>query len=795
MGKTKHDQISLHPDHLADLKKSGLSDETILLAKVYSVPPHDITKKLGANYPDVKSVLAFPYPGCDGFERYKPFPSLDGKPKYLQKKDTGSHLYIPEKVRPILPDTSVPIYIAEGEKKALKACQEGMDCIAIGGLWNWSDGSENKNLIPDFNLISFDGRPIFIIPDNDWLNLDRHGERRNLRQAVHQLAYRLIDRGTSVYIIELPQGTKKTGLDDYLLQHTVEEIKGLPKKEIRKLTIAEMITEASADNVKEIVKRIASLSTETEKAIYVDSLSEKLGISKREIQKDLKKKSPGKIEGKGTTTTAYFQGLVDLCIDDDDGNIAFLIKNGNSFEVVVAHEIDGQIYTPPAKQHLPFELPRAREILRWVQDDDGQKLFENLEKHLKQFSFLPDHQWTIVALFAFLTYIADRADIYYFPMLMFWASPERGKSRTGKALTYVCYRGVHLVDLREANLFRYSENLHATLFFDFMNLWKKAESHGTEDIFLLRYEKGAKVARVLYPERGAFEDTVFYNVYGATIIATNEPVRHILDTRCIPISMPNKPGDYENPKAEKGREMKERLTAWRARVMAISLPKIEPIRGLNGRLWDISKPLFQVCKLVCPDKLEILENAILEIAGQRVEDRRETIEGQIVSIIHELSPEGLTEWRIVVQEILDKLNEKRPEGHKLTSQYLGRRIKALGFKTRRVHGRTEVLLSKPILQTFLFQYGLDENSSTDPPGETLPNSTSLQNSMNSNGYSGTELVALGRECKETLPITLPDKAEGNQEVNALVQRGRVFLGGREDNLNSSFEANLLRGEI
>jgi hypothetical protein len=72
---------------------------------------------------------------------------------------------------------------------------------------------------------------------------------------------------------------------------------------------------------------------------------------------------------------------------------------------------------------------------------------------------------------------------------------------------------------------------------------------------------------VLYPEKGAFKDMVYYSIYGPTIIATNEAVHKILDTRCIPIIMPNKPGDYENPIPEKAQELKERLTAWRARII------------------------------------------------------------------------------------------------------------------------------------------------------------------------------------------------------------------------------------
>jgi hypothetical protein len=105
----------------------------------------------------------------------------------------------------ILKDPSTPIYIVEGEKKCLKGLQEGLSCIGLGGLWSWSDGSEEKNLIPDFDLIEWKGRTVYLVPDNDWLSPDRHGERKNLLEAVNGLAYRLIDRGARVFIVELPK--------------------------------------------------------------------------------------------------------------------------------------------------------------------------------------------------------------------------------------------------------------------------------------------------------------------------------------------------------------------------------------------------------------------------------------------------------------------------------------------------------------------------------------------------------------------------------------------------------------
>jgi hypothetical protein len=224
--------LSLHPNHLVDLRKSGLSNETIREAGIYSVRPGDIAKKLGFNDPKIESVMAIPYPGCNGFERYKIFPPQNAK-KYVQPKGSQSHLYIPNRLRPSLPNLPNPIVCVEGEKKSLKASQEGLSCLGLGGLWNWSDGSEEKKLITDFDLITWEKGIVYIVPDNDWLNLNRHGYRTNLEQAVRELAYRLIGSGAKVYIVELSKGPLK-GLDDFLCEHPADDFFGLPREEVRK---------------------------------------------------------------------------------------------------------------------------------------------------------------------------------------------------------------------------------------------------------------------------------------------------------------------------------------------------------------------------------------------------------------------------------------------------------------------------------------------------------------------------------------------------------------------------------
>jgi len=199
----------LHTKHLEDLQKSGLSDETIQQAGIRSVTVEEMSEKLGFEMSGIESAYEIPYPGTD-FPRFKVFyaeNSSKKRPKYLQRRGSGNHLYFPPQVQDILSDPTIPLYITEGEKKALKACQEDIPCIGLSGLWNWSDG--NKELISDFDKIALQDREVYIVPDSDWQDTNKHGYNKNLVQAVYSLANKLKERGSKVFIVNLNERSKE----------------------------------------------------------------------------------------------------------------------------------------------------------------------------------------------------------------------------------------------------------------------------------------------------------------------------------------------------------------------------------------------------------------------------------------------------------------------------------------------------------------------------------------------------------------------------------------------------------
>ncbi|MBP7508874.1 MAG: DUF3631 domain-containing protein [Prolixibacteraceae bacterium] len=447
-------------------------------------------------------------------------------------------------------------------------------------------------------------------------------------------------------------------------------------------------------------------------------------IKKSEIEKqqeetkeERKQKKLAKMLTNKPTKSMNFPELVEAVLDPD-GKVVYLVKEranranrrkGILF-IVREWQIEDEILIPPSKAKLPYKLAKAADVFYYYYTKIFyDHIYKQVEGYLRKAGSLDEDQYLLASLYVFATYLRDHKDIHHMPILLFCAEPERGKTRIGKAMTYISFRGIHTVSISQASIFRYTDRHRATMFYDVMNFWNDVVKHGVEDVFLLGFEKGATISRVLYQDRGPFDDTESFEVYAPMIIATNDPVHNILGTRCLEILPPNVPGIYVNYSANDKLVLglKAQLTAWKAEWIDKSLPTVQKVPGINGRLWDIGKTLLIVCKMVCPEKYDLLVNALLKQAQSRVQAKAESLEGRIVSIIQELSSNAVMPW-IMTSEVLEKLNDGVPEVKKYNAHWLGRKLKMMGVNTERTSGRSRMLLDQPELKKLYDQYSCNE---------------------------------------------------------------------------------------
>lgn len=124
-------------------------------------------------------------------------------------------------------DVDTPLYITEGEKKAAKACLEGLPTIGLGGVWNWKSSSSGLPVIEDFEEFDWQGREVNLVFDSDYVTNPK------VYRALLALCDELAKLGAYPYIIKLPalSDGSKAGLDDYLVEEGVDRFRRLPREE------------------------------------------------------------------------------------------------------------------------------------------------------------------------------------------------------------------------------------------------------------------------------------------------------------------------------------------------------------------------------------------------------------------------------------------------------------------------------------------------------------------------------------------------------------------------------------
>ncbi|MBI3245888.1 MAG: hypothetical protein HYZ50_05215 [Deltaproteobacteria bacterium] len=453
-------------------------------------------------------------------------------------------------------------------------------------------------------------------------------------------------------------------------------------------------------------------------------VKEKLGIGRPDLVASLKPllADTEKNDGK-PLPLARFPELIDLV--EEEGEVRFLTRSGNNgtgVHVEDEHVIDGQVYVPPERKFIPWILARVDNILEAYRSDTPAQLYADLVAYYQSMAELPtDGHYDLVTAFTFHTYTLDFPDVTHSPELVLDAVPERGKSRTGKAITHVVMRGLRTETLREANIFRWSEDLGATLFFDVLNLWKKAEREKSEDLFLNRFERGAKAARVLNPDKGRFEDTRYFDIFGATIIATNESVHKILDTRCLTIAMPPATKRFDTePTPELGLPFRERLLAWRAQQMGRAWPELT--KAYSGRFGDITLPLLKIIRLVAPDREEALRALFDTMEKGRLNEKSRTLEADILTAMFAMKEE-VRGGKVALKKIAEVLNEDRTEKEQLTPRFIAAKVRSLGFQLTS-RNPADIVWNAELLEQCLIGYGIQD--SPCPPETSSQSSQSSQ---------------------------------------------------------------------
>ena len=217
-----------------NMRDSGINDEVI----------YDMMKKGYLACDEVGYFIYYPKLNKDEATAYynKRIREPKGNDKYVKPSGMSSQLFRPPNLSiETFLDRNIPIIITEGEKKAIKATQEGFFCLALSGVNCWkkstsleflkekskedilkwieeqensriNDDEEVEDIIPDILNTDWRGREIILCYDSDI------AYKEQVYKALYCLsAYLIGEQQAKVKIVILPN-TETKGLDDYLIK-------------------------------------------------------------------------------------------------------------------------------------------------------------------------------------------------------------------------------------------------------------------------------------------------------------------------------------------------------------------------------------------------------------------------------------------------------------------------------------------------------------------------------------------------------------------------------------------------
>jgi len=633
------DLLQSHFEQLA--KESGLSLEVIKERGYRSLLGNKELKELGFTPAQQRAPgLLVPLWGVDAKEagcQFKPDnPRCDQKGrviKYETPRGASNRIDCPPRCQKLLGDPNTPLWITEGSKKADALATNDACAVSLSGVWGFK-GKNDKGgitLLADWDHITLKGRQIYLAFDSDIVT------KKSVAMALVRLAEHLQRKGAKASIVYLPQeGSKKTGIDDYLLNHSLKEAMEL---------------------------------AEPPKNIEKDQLEQQL---------------PGFVLPDGT---------IGEMMVEEDGERYFAITSGGS--VVKASQ-----YQTGTTTYLPTDDPLVSRVVHFASNAKHYKsqtcLFNEVKTFIHRYLELPADFEDIAALYVLLTWVYEFApSLPYLRVIGDWGS---GKTRFLQVVGEICFRPIFASGATTpAPVFRVIEMFRGTLVMDEADFKDSSAWVEMVKIFNNGHRPGLAVLRA-EKENGKFYPRS-YEVFGPKLLATRFNFRdEALESRCLtsemlPLSREDIPRVLPREYHQEVKDLRSKLLTFRlanlTRLMGSSFGNelVEP--GLQPRLQEIMIPLKA---MVNGDNrmAETLASFIRDLQEGLFSKKRDSDKGRVLAAMIELNGEGA---ELTCQAIAERANQLDEEATELNAQKAGWIIKKLGFNKDRVGKGRQRLIS------------------------------------------------------------------------------------------------------
>jgi len=499
----------------------------------------------------------------------------------------------------------------------------------------------------------------------------------------------------------------KIGLDDYLCQHTIEELKKLPVHQIKKLTITEEIESINPDDAErydigKIIKRIAGIKSETERALYIKKLSDKLGVSKRDISKDVK----AHIEKEGKTQTIVDSNII-IAHPSYEVNTRF-VSLGFKETVVIGDVVTNRnfyILSAPGGNLLIDKSTHQIGEIRLVFDErnrllinindrwDKKKLvefvskptvpeglYQEIKQVLKQYiEFQKEAQYGLVSAWVIATYF--HRCFYAFPFLFVYGKKQTGKSRTLDLLERLVFNAIKVKGVSVASLADSLDGVRGTFLNDQAESLSNPKNEEILGILADSYTVGGgkrRIVNITNRSRKVME----FETYSPKAFASIKEINTDLKDRCVQITMLRTMGNYPDPEAH--------LPIWqeiRDKLYRLALSKWQKVKEIyeetgkdvSRRVKELWRPIETVLKLedVPAEEMQTVLNVFLEsmIETQAGLSDREL---ELFDVLMQMLADGEVK-KLTVGDMANRMDEENFKSRQALTIWIGKAIKQLSL--------------------------------------------------------------------------------------------------------------------
>jgi len=425
----------------------------------------------------------------------------------------------------------------------------------------------------------------------------------------------------------------KTGLDNYLCEHTVEEFKALPAVEVKSLS--ERIAEATTDNYRELLPELADLDSEIEKEILCKALAKRLDINSRFVRNEIKEyerdKGPAiKDSNIIIAHPSYHIGLDFMLLGFRETVVIDSRPEDKNF-YVISNQDGVQLHESKVFQHADKTIvfdERDRLLIkhedRWHKDRIAglmnnplppEGLYQEIKAVLRHYIELAkDAVYGLLSAWIIATYFFQI--FYAFPFLFIYGKKQSGKSRLLNLLERLAFNAMKIKGVSVASLADSIDGIRGTFLNDQAEALSDSKNIEILGIIADSYTRGGgnrRIVDISNKKRRVLD----FETYSPKAFASTKEIDPDIEDRCIEITMIRAMKDYPEPEAF--------LPVWqdlRDRLYRVLLTKWQDVRaiyqntgkGVSQRIRELWRPIETILRLdnVSTEEMEAIKEFFLE---------------------------------------------------------------------------------------------------------------------------------------------------------------------------------------